>query len=105
MLLTSCERAVAIDAEHRDGIAPLVDREEEPSVGTGDDFLVGIIGPEQPLRIGDARTVGLERADLRDLAVRVFPEGDHRVLAGIGVVGFGVNETGGLRERGDADMS
>ena len=100
------KRAVVMDAEHRDGIASLVDCEEQTSVRTGDDFLVGIIGSEQPLRIGHARTTGLERSDLRELTVGVLPVCNHGVLAGIGIVGFRVNKICGmLRRMAEADMS
>ena len=99
------KRAVVMDAEHRDGVASLVDCEEQTSVRTGDDFLVGIIGSEQPLRIGDARTTGVERSDLRDLTVGVLPVCNHGVLAGIGIVGFRVNKTCGMLANGAADMS
>ena len=98
-MMDEFKRAVAMDAEHRNGIASLVDCEEETSVRTGDDFLVGIVGSEQPLRIGYARTTGFERSDLRELTVGVLPVCNHGVLAGIGIVCFRVNKTCGLLQQ------
>ena len=93
------QRAVALDVEHGDGVASLVDCEEETSVRTGDDFFVGIVGSEQPLRIGYARTIGFERSDLRQLTVGVLPVCNDGVLAGIGIVCFRVHKTCGLLQQ------
>ena len=102
LIIHELEGTVGFDGEHRNGVASLVDREEETPVGTGDDFLVGIIRSEQSLGIGKPRAVGLERSKLRDLTVAIVAKCNHGVLARVGIVGFGVNETrGGFCRCGD----
>src|SRR5262249_42243214 len=81
--------AIAINAERRDRIAPLVDGEEEAAIGTGDDLLAGVVGADDLGQVNLASAAGGELADLVKAALGVAAEGQDRVVVGDGAVGLG----------------